>query len=125
LTSKATALIQYWATSNITLAAPSLFQYEIVAVLRRSVFQGRLSHQEALKGCTILLSQPIQYMLDDDLLRRAFDFSTRFNRPTAYDSQYLAVAERLGCDFWTMDVRLYNSVNNDLPWVKWLDTFIG
>ncbi len=125
LTPKAVSLIQFWATTNVTLAAPSLFQYEIIAVLRKNVYLGRISQQEAIRGRDILLSQPIQFLFDDDLLRRAFDLSTRFNRSTAYDSQYLAVAERLGCDFWTVDERLYNSVANDLTWVKWLDTFTG
>ncbi len=125
LTAKAVSLIKFWATNNVTLAAPSLFQYEIIAVLRKNVYLGRISQQEAIKGRDILLLQPIQFVLDDDLLRRAFDLSTRFNRSTAYDSQYLAVAERLGCDFWTVDEKLYNSVANDLTWVKWLDTFTG
>ena len=125
LTPKARAIIKFWAATNVTLVAPALFQYEIVAVLRKNVYQGRISLDESIKGRDIPLSQPIQYMLDDDLLRRAFDLSTRFNGPTAYDAQYLAVAERLGCDFWTLDERLYNSVANDITWVKWLDTFTG
>jgi predicted nucleic acid-binding protein len=125
LTNKSRAIIKSWATTNLMLAAPSLFQYEIIAVLRKNVYQGRISLEESIKGRDILLSQPIQFMLDDDLLRRAHDLSTRFNRPTAYDAQYLAVAERLGCDFWTIDERLYNAVANDLGWVKWLGTFTG
>ena len=125
LTPKATAIIKFWVTTNVNLAAPSLFQYEIVAVLRKHVYQGNITLQESVKGRDILLSQPIQFLFDDDLLRRAYDLSTRFNRPTAYDSQYLAVAERLGCEFWTVDERLYNAVANDLSWVKWLNTFTG
>ena len=42
----------------------------------------------------------------------------RRNRPEAYDTQYLAVAEREGCEFWTTDSRLYNSVHHTLPWVQ-------
>jgi predicted nucleic acid-binding protein len=57
---------------------------------------------------------------DDALLRRGLALATQFNRPTAYDAQYLAVAERLGCDFWTADERLYNAVNTQLAWVHWL-----
>src|SRR5258705_6568289 len=125
LTPKVRAIIKFWTATNVMLAAPSLFQYEIIAVLRKHVYQGRMSLQESIKGRDLLLSQPIQLILDDDLLRRAYDLSTRFNRPTAYDSQYLAVAERLGCDFWTIDERLYNAVANDLNWVKWLGIFTG
>lgn len=125
LTPKATAIIKFWATTRVNVAAPTLFQYEIIAVLRKHVYQGNITLQESVKGRDILLSQPIQFLFDDDLIRRAYDLSTRFNRPTAYDSQYLAVAERLGCEFWTVDERLYNAVANDLSWVKWLNTFTG
>src|SRR5690349_5528756 len=110
LTPKARGIIKFWTTTNVTLAAPTLFQYEIIAVLRKHIYQGHITLQESLKGRDILLAQPIQFMFDDDLLRRAYDLATRFNRPTAYDSQYLAIAERLGCDFWTVDERLYNAV---------------
>jgi len=49
--------------------------------------------------------------------------ATHFNRPTAYDAHYLALAEMLGCEFWTADRRLYNAVKEELPWVKWLSDF--
>ena len=62
-------------------------------------------------------------MIDDPLLRRGYELATQFNRPTAYDAQYLAVAERLQCEFWTVDERLYNAVKQALPWVKWLGNF--
>ena len=47
----------------------------------------------------------------------------RFNRPQAYDSHYLALAEMLGLELWTADERLYNAVKDALPWVKWLGDF--
>jgi len=52
-----------------------------------------------------------------------YALAAQFNRPAAYDSQYLAVAERLGCEFWTADERLYNAVKTHLSWVKWLGNF--
>ena len=62
-------------------------------------------------------------MSDDSLLKRAYELATQYNRPTAYDSQYLAVAERLNCEFWTADERLANAVGNDLSWVRWVGNF--
>ncbi|MBC8099768.1 MAG: type II toxin-antitoxin system VapC family toxin [Armatimonadetes bacterium] len=44
------------------------------------------------------------------LYRRAYELAEQLSLPTAYDAQYLAVAEHLGCDFWTADERLYNAV---------------
>lgn len=124
-TQTAQSLVRHWNKNKIQLAAPILFQYEIVAVVRRSVYQKRLTLEEAARVRDRLLSYGVQFHLDDLLLKRAFELATQFNRPTAYDSQYLAVAERLGCEFWTADERLYNAVTGQLNWVKWVGNFTG
>lgn len=54
------------------------------------------------------------------MLMQAYQFSARFNRPRAYDAQYLAVAERLGCDFWIVYERLFNAVREQFPGIRWL-----
>jgi hypothetical protein len=47
-------------------------------------------------------------------------FAVRLILPgAAYDSFYLGLAERLGCELWTADRRLRNAV--DLPWVRGID----
>jgi predicted nucleic acid-binding protein len=122
-TNQARALLQRWEREQTQLAAPLLFHYEIISVTRRNVFQGRLSLAEGLDIRDRLLGIPIQTYFDDALLRRAYELATQFNRPTAYDSQYLAVAERLNCEFWTADQRLFNAAHEQLPWVKWVGNF--
>jgi predicted nucleic acid-binding protein len=119
-TLQATSLIEMWQKSSFQIAAPTLFQYEVVAVMRKSVHRGRLTDKDAIYQRDLLLAYPIQYMLDEKLLKRAYEIATLYNRPTAYDSQYLAVAERLQCDFWTTDERLFNSLTGFLSWVKWI-----
>jgi predicted nucleic acid-binding protein len=113
-------LLRRWRDSKIDLAAPSLFRYELVAVLRKWVYQRRLSTEESQDILYSLLNYPIQLYFDEMLLKRAYELATRFDRPTAYDSQYLAMAERLKCDFWTGDERLYNTIAHRLTWVKWI-----
>jgi predicted nucleic acid-binding protein len=120
---QAEAIINSWGHKNMQLAAPMLFHYEIVAVMRKSVFQKLLSAKQAQQGLDILLSKDIQLLVDKGLLHRAYELATQFNRPTAYDSQYLAVAERLDCEFWTLDKKLVNAVSSTLPWVKWVGDF--
>ena len=51
--------------------------------------------------------------------------ATRFNRPTAYDAKYLALAEMMNCEFWTADERLFNAVRDELSWVRWLGQLEG
>jgi predicted nucleic acid-binding protein len=95
-----------------------------VAVIRKQVYRGLLTPSDAVGARELLLSKSIHLMMDDVLLRRGYELATRFNRPTAYDAQYLAVAEYLQCEFWTADERLFNAVNRDLTWAKWLGNFV-
>lgn len=123
LSAKAEALLKSWAARSFVMVAPTLCQYEIIAAMRKHAYRGTQSTADALRGRDIVLSYPVQYMIDDDLLRRGYDLATQYNRPTAYDSQYLAVAERLQCEFWTADERLYNALNQELTWIRWLGNF--
>lgn len=120
---KARAILRDWNQQNIQIGVPYLFRYELVAVVRKHVYRGTITSQAGLKIRDALLRQPVQTFSDDTLLKRAYDLATMFNRPTVYDSQYLAVAEQLGCEFWTLDERLYNAVSQNLTWVKWLGNF--
>ncbi len=120
---KAKALVATWTNRGVQLAAPTLFQYEVVAVIRKAVWQKRITPDEGLAAVEKVLNVPIQVHLDTALLKRAYEFAARFNRPTAYDSQYLALAERLSCEFWTADERLFNAVQTELAWVHWLGNF--
>jgi predicted nucleic acid-binding protein len=56
---------------------------------------------------------------DETLTQSAFDWTLRLGRTAAYDSFYLALAERLGCELWTADRRLRNAV--DLPWLRGIE----
>lgn len=47
------------------------------------------------------------------------------NLSATYDAQYIALAEQLGCEFWTDDRRLVRQVSATLPSVRWLGDFVG
>lgn len=119
---KATALLRAWQ-QNTQMAAPALFRYEVIAVIRKGHYQGRLTADEASQGCDILLSLPIEYYLDNALLIRAYELAVLYHRPTAYDAQYLAVAERLDCELWTADERLVHAISRDFKRIRWLGDF--
>jgi predicted nucleic acid-binding protein len=95
-------------------------RYEVVAVSRKAVYQGRVTSEEGLRARDRLLSYPIELYFDDDLLKRSYELATAYNRPTAYDAQYLALAERLECAFWTADERLFNAVKDRSSHIRWL-----
>jgi predicted nucleic acid-binding protein len=76
--------------------------------------------QESRRALQLALAFGIEYLEPVDFYLRAFELADRLERPVAYDTHYLALAEHLGCEFWTADERLVNAVQGALPWVKWL-----
>src|SRR5258708_2053326 len=101
---------------DIQIVGPTLFRCEITAVIRKNVYRGLLTQGAAAKVRANLqpLIVGLTFLVDDALLQRGYELAERFNRPTAYDAQYLAIAERLSCEFWTADERLFNAVQQDL-----------
>lgn len=123
LTNHAQELLKHWRENTVQISAPYLLQYEIVAAIRKNAYRRLITDIEANDMRDRLLGIPVRLFFDTDLLRRAYELSEQLHRPTAYDAQYLAVAERLECDFWTADEKLYNAAAGQLAWVRWLGHF--
>lgn len=117
---QANQVLSSWIASGTSLAAPRLFRSEVTAVVRKVVFQQRITHVEGRAILAQLLAFPVDFYEDDALLREAYEIAGRFNRPRAYDAQYLALAQRLSCDFWTADERLFNAVKTGFASIRWL-----
>jgi predicted nucleic acid-binding protein len=111
-----------WLAAEVRLCSPPLFFAEVTSVIRERVYRSELDERRS----RVLLDEAIQWPVmvwhnDNDVMqRRALEFATRFNRPKAYDAQYLALADLLGCELWTADQRLVNAVAGKLPWVRWI-----
>ena len=117
------ALWQQWINQETQIIAPYLFPIEITAVIRKLTHRGLF---EAKVGETVLekaLQFDVSLVTFDEIHKRAWQLATEFNRPTAYDAHYLALAEHAGCPFWTADRRLFNAVSQKLSWVRWLGDF--
>ena len=55
-----------------------------------------------------------------EIHQRAWDLAKQLTQPNVYDSYYLALAELLDCEFWTAEERLFNTVKERLPRVRWI-----
>jgi len=117
---RADALWEQWKEDGVKVVAPALLLFELTSVLRNKVHRGLLSLEEGEKAFNAVLQLPVQMLTPPDLHRRAWELATSFNRPAAYDTHYLALAEMMNCDFWTADERLFNAVRDELSWVRWL-----
>jgi predicted nucleic acid-binding protein len=106
-----------WLHDGRQFVAPRLLCYEVANALHRARRAGFLDHVTAPAAMRTALSQPIDFYDDESLHEEALAVAWRLNRPAAYDAHYLALAERLGAEFWTLDERLYNAGKHQLPWL--------
>jgi predicted nucleic acid-binding protein len=88
----------------------------VTSALTKIARFGDLGPQEARNVLTLVPQLGVRLVPPDEALTHsAFDWTMRLGRAAAYDSFYLALAQRLECELWTADRHLRNAV--DLPWV--------
>ncbi len=93
-----------------TIWVPELWVYEVTSATRKLFFAARslALPVDAEKILTQALRLPDKFVQADlDLVHAAYRWAERLGQAKAYDAFYLALAERLGVDFWTGDQRLY------------------
>lgn len=120
----AQALRERWIRDGTELVAPPLFRSEVTSSIRLWVHRAALSPNEGRRRLERAFLWPVVIYPDgDDLQRSAFELATRHSQPRAYDAQYLALASILGCELWTGDQRLVQSVSDKLSWVRWVGEY--
>ena len=115
--SSADQLWKQWQQSQTTIVVPTLFYYEVSNALHRYAVSGQLTQQEVQELLDRVLGFDLRSYGDSELHPQALKIAQRENLPAAYDAHHLALAERLGVEFWTGDRRLFNTVRSRLPWV--------
>jgi predicted nucleic acid-binding protein len=123
LTDKAQELLKEAHAKQLTLVSPSLLAFEVASTLRRLVYLRAISAGEGEEAFAIFSRIPIRFSQRRGIVPLAWQLTKQYNRPRAYDTAYMAVAELYSCDLWTADERLYNAVENRVPWVKWLGDY--
>ena len=115
--SRCIQLVEDWRREGYTLCAPRLWAYELTSAVNKLVHFGQIERDEALDALFLADMIGVELIIPTlDHRKSAFDWARRLNRAAAYDCFYLSLAESLGCDFWTADLRLGRSVNQ--PWIK-------
>lgn len=107
-----------WLRSDLMVIAPFLLFFEATSVIRNHVHRGLISKETGRRVLEALQGFFVRAVHSEELHLRAWEINSRFNRPTAYDSYYLAVAA--ACDLWPADRRLNNAIRDELPWVSYL-----
>lgn len=120
LSPEGTSFIRHLKDTEARIHVPTLFKYEVTSVLWNSMLRGRISHESGFASLANFFEVVVNDVFDMELLKRGFDLAREHNLSTAYDSQYLAVAERVGCEVWTTDKKFFNALFGKSPVVNWL-----
>ncbi len=119
------ALLTEWNDRETMLLVPALLAYEIANSLYRKARSGEITLNRAKEALAEVLLAGLQFDFSSDLAlsTRAIELADQYKLPAAYDAHYLALAEREGCEFWTADLRLWNTVRRKFDWVRWIGDY--
>lgn len=106
-----------WQDSGYIVVAPALIYYEVSNALHRITVAGQLLPERASQALEAALNLNIRLYDDAELHQHALTLARQLTLPATYDAHYLALAQRLGAEFWTADRRLVQAVQATLPWV--------
>ena len=111
-------LWESWLEAGHSLIAPTLIFYEVANVLHQHVRHNMLTSKEAEVAFQLALDLNLVTIMDADLHKRAIQMARIYQLSATYDAHYLALAERMGAEFWTLDGKLVSKVQSKLTWVN-------
>lgn len=99
--------IEAWIAQEIPLHAPDLAQYEIANALTRLIVAGAFDASAIETAWQQIQILPVTYHALTNL-PRVIEIA-RSSRQNAYDASYIALAELLEAELWTLDSPLYRN----------------
>ena len=108
-----------WNQQRIRLVAPALWLSECVSAIRQAIYARRATADDGELAIGGLFDLGIETIpLDHQLCVDAYLWAARLRQAQAYDAFYLALAEKLGADFWTADGHLANGARQiGVTWI--------
>jgi predicted nucleic acid-binding protein len=119
VTSDAPARVLFgkWDAAGIQLAAPGLLWLETSNALLTGIRRKRWDAAAADAAAALLRALPLRRADSEHDQERAFELARRYDNWPVYDMVYVALAERLGTELITADVRLRDRLGH-LGWVR-------
>lgn len=115
-------LLDKYIENEITFAAPSLLEYEVVNGLIVAQRKGRIPKEAILTAIDGFINLGIGLQNISHLFEKVIHLCITCNI-SAYDASYLAIAQEKRAPLITADERLFNSIKEEVSWVKWLGDF--
>ncbi len=108
---------------QISPCAPRLWLSETTSAIRFLISRKEINPDEGDEALRTMHNLRVEIIdEDEELSLRALELAGKLGQSKAYDAFYLALAEKLVVDFWTLDERLVNRCRKDLKfkWVHWV-----
>lgn len=107
-------VIDRWEASGTELHAPLLAQYEIASGITQRRAGPNFSREDAEAALGYVDELEVTFHIEPDLAQ-AIEIAVELERHSAYDAAYVALAERLGAQLWTLDIRLARNARGRFP----------
>ena len=113
--------LRAWEDADEDLHAPSLFRFEVANALTRNVVAGKIDSSDAKVAWQRIVAMEISlHGLSDG--PTVIAIARKLKRESAYDASYIALAQELDAELWTLDGPLArNAAGTDLP-VRLIET---
>jgi len=99
-----------WLSQSVDLHAPALAHYEVANALTRLIVGKAFPPDKVEEAWANLSVLPITYHASI-AAKRVVEIALRLGRQNAYDAAYLALAESLGVQLWTLDSPLFRNAS--------------
>ena len=119
----ALALLSDCKRARVRMLAPALLPIEAASIVRTRILRGQFTIEEARKALSALISLEITITADPALSYLALDVAHSYQLRSIYDSHYVALAMREGCDLWTADKKLVDLIATHMPSVRWIGAY--
>jgi predicted nucleic acid-binding protein len=116
---EALRILDEYQSGSVSFLAPDLINAEFGNIIwKKHVFQG-LAAPDAQSIVDDFRALPFTFVPTATLLDDAYKLAVTHQR-TVYDSLYLALSLREGCQFVTADQKFANAIGSSFPSIVWL-----
>lgn len=95
--------VRDWIALGQTLHAPDLLTYEVASAYTRLMVAGAITELQMREAWRRIDDVPVRYHSIRSTGERVVQIARQLQRSSAYDAAYIALAEELEAELWTLD----------------------
>ena len=111
------------AVIDASVAAPTLFPYEIISAINVAISRKRINESVGYTAIKYITSLGIGLISFNDLIETTFQMARQYGLST-YDCAYMALAEKEKCNLITGDKKFFTATRKHFPWVKLIGDYL-